>query len=127
MTELAADEDLGLFRSFAGQETRRVLEALLDGDLRQKELATALGVSPQVVGQAVGRLEAAGLVARTSARGKIYLVHYNAIAKLLEMEADLTATIQADRSERSSDRLRELRKRAMRGRSKLAEGISTEG
>ena len=127
MTDLAAEEDLNLFRSFAGHKTRRVLEALLEGGLRQKELAEALRVSPQLVGQAIGRLETVGLVARTSARGEIYLVHCDAVAKLLEMEAELAAVIQMDRSERSSARLRELRKRTMRGRSKLAEGISKEG
>jgi transposase len=127
MTDLGAEEDLHLFRVFASDETRRVLEALLEGGLRQIELAKVLQVSPQVVAKAVGRLEAVGLVARTSARGAIYLAHYEAVVKLLENEANLTATIQRDRSERSSARLRELRKRAMRGRSGLAQSHSEEG
>lgn len=121
MTDPAGEADPNLFRVFASQETRQILEALLEGGLRQKALAAELRVSPQVVGHAVSRLEAAGLVARTSARGEVYLIRYDEVAKLLELEAHLTASIQRERSERSEARLRHLRKRMLRGRSNFAQ------
>ncbi len=116
MTDLPPEEDLNLFRLFAAHETRQIMETLLEGNLQQKDIANALGMTPQAVSPAIKRLEVAGVVVRASARGPVSLTHHEATAQLLEMEARLVAEIQEKRVQRSTNRLRELRKRAMKGR-----------
>jgi len=124
MTDLPPEEDLNLFRLFAAHETRQIMETLLEGDLQQKDIAYALGVTPQAVSPAIKRLEVAGVAVRASARGRVSLTHHEATAQLLEMEARLVAEIQEKRAQRSTNRLRELRKRAMKGRA--SRGIASD-
>jgi len=119
MTDLASEEDLHLFRLFAAQETRRIMEALLEGPLQQKDIAEELGVTPQAVSPAIKRLEAAGITVRASARGPVSLKHHDATAQLLQMEARLFAEIQDERAKRSARRVRELRKRGMKRRASV--------
>jgi DNA-binding MarR family transcriptional regulator len=107
--------DIDLFALFGKAEMRLVMEALLRGPARQGKLADQLGIDTRPLGVAVRKLEAAGLVARTSARGDIELTHFDATAALLEAEASLSREIQELKVEKAQRRSRELRKSRMQG------------
>jgi len=116
VTEHPPEDDISLFRLFTGQETRAVLEALLERPMRQKELCVQLGVSQQILGPAIRRLTSAGLVVRDSPRGKLRLSRFDEIAGLLELEAKLSSDIQKDREKRAETRRRRIQKRRMSGK-----------
>ncbi len=113
MTTSGPDTDL--FALFGNVEMRLLMEALLRGPAKQGKLADQLGIDTRPLGVAVRKLEAAGLVARTSARGSIELTHFDAIAGLLEAEASLSKEIQELKAEKAKRRSRELRKSRMQG------------
>jgi DNA-binding HxlR family transcriptional regulator len=113
MTTSGPDTDL--FALFGNAEMRLVMEALLRGPARQSKLAAQLGIDTRPLGVAVRKLEVAGLVARTSARGDIGLTHFDAIAGLMEAEASLSKEIQELKVEKAKRRSRDLRKSRMQG------------
>jgi transcription initiation factor IIE alpha subunit len=116
VTKHPPEDDIALFQLFAGQETRAVLEALIERPMRQKELCVQLGVSQQVLGPVIRRLTSASLVVRDSPRGKLRLSRFDEIAGLLELEAKLSSTIQKDREKRAEARRRRIQKRRMSGK-----------
>jgi DNA-binding Lrp family transcriptional regulator len=113
MTTSGSDTDL--FALFANADMRLVLETLLRGPAKQSKLAEQLGVDTRPLGAAIRKLEAAGLVARTSPRGKIGLMHFDAIADVLQAEASLSEQIQELKAEKARNRSRDLRKSRMLG------------
>jgi DNA-binding Lrp family transcriptional regulator len=112
--------DIDLFALFGNAEMRLVMEALLRGPAKQSKLAAQLGVDTRPLGNAVRKLEIAGLVTRTSARGDIGLTHFDGIAALLEREASLSKEIQELKVEKAKRRSRDLQKSRMQGGIKVS-------
>jgi DNA-binding MarR family transcriptional regulator len=111
---MAAQEPT-LFPLFAAGDTRRVLQALLRKELRQVELCGQLGVTSGAMGASIRRLEEAGLVSRPTPRGKLRITRFDQVAKLLELEAELTEEVLEEKRDGARERRHRIRKDRMSG------------
>ncbi|WP_052314158.1 metalloregulator ArsR/SmtB family transcription factor [Nocardia thailandica] len=72
MTELAPDEEAGVFRALADSTRRQILEDLRSGELTAGEIAARFPISGPSISRHLGVLKAAGLVRERRVANRVY-------------------------------------------------------